>query len=126
MKKTRHGDYEKTIRFPVFSNYQVKVVFTDDVAASKKARYGTDFDTSNASAVHCHDETQGVSHIIFDINRACNGTMAHESWHAIYAMMKWAGAGLENEVVAYHLGYLTQRVNDFFFYHIPTKRKRAK
>jgi hypothetical protein len=38
------------------------------------------------------------------------GTIAHESWHAILNMLVRVGADLDNEVVAYHLGYLVDEI----------------
>jgi hypothetical protein len=41
------------------------------------------------------------------------GTIAHEAYHAICAMLKMAGAAEEHEVVAYHLSYVTDLIMAF-------------
>jgi hypothetical protein len=113
LKQSRHKDYEKVIKFPIFSHYKVHIIFSDDIRKSKKVRYGSDEFADGASAVHCHD-SDGHSHCIYDIGKSCTGTIAHESWHAVWAMLKWAGVEIENEVVAYHLGYIVQATTDFW------------
>ena len=115
MKMTRHGDYELLVRFPVWSEFQVHVVFTDDIGRSKNGRYGTnDIDVDHTNALHVFD-LSGHSHLFYLIGNCPSGVVVHECWHAIRAMLeKWAGVDvMENETVAYHLGYLAQRVFDF-------------
>ena len=41
MKLTRHGDHEKVISFPVWANYKVHAIFTEDIVKSRMGRYGT-------------------------------------------------------------------------------------
>lgn len=38
-------------------------------------------------------------------------TIAHESWHAVRRMLLYCGAELDNEVVAYHLGFFVRNIN---------------
>lgn len=114
MKKTRFDDYERVINFAVWSNYDVHVIFTDSIATSRKERYGTVGQGEDAGALH----TSGVgghSHLFFKIEHCPSGVIAHESWHAVYCLMtEWAGVkDLDNETVAYHLGYLVQKIVDF-------------
>ena len=42
-------------------------------------------------------------------------TVAHECLHAVWAMVKWTGARLDEEIVAYHLGFLVGRVFEFAY-----------
>jgi hypothetical protein len=42
IKKTKFGDYERVVKFPVIVNYFVHVVFTENIARSRKGRYGTE------------------------------------------------------------------------------------
>jgi len=42
-----------------------------------------------------------------------DGIIAHEAWHAVFSMFEWAGAELDNEMVAYHLSYLVDRIASF-------------
>lgn len=112
MKKCSHGDYQKIVTFPVFSNYTVYIVFTDSISESKFKRYGNRDETDNAHGLHVSTKS-GDSHLLYKIEDAPTGILAHEAWHAIFRMFEWAGVELDNESVAYHLGYLVQRVSDF-------------
>jgi len=114
MKKTKHGDYERTVCFPIWSDYEVKIVFCEDLGKARKARYGTSGASDNATALHTQS-VNGTSHLFFIIGNCPTGVVAHECWHAIKAMLiEWAGVSdLDNETVAYHLGYLVQKVADF-------------
>src|ERR1039458_5704373 len=114
MKKTKFGDYERVVTFTVWSEYDVHIVFTEDIGRSRKARYGTYGLCDSAGALHVSAE-HGHAHIFFKLSGAPTGIIAHECWHAIYHMMiEWAGVTeLDNEAVAYHLGYLVQKVIDF-------------
>ena len=41
------------------------------------------------------------------------GSIAHESWHVVRRMMEHAGVELDNEAVAYHLGFLVNKIFRF-------------
>ena len=103
-----YGDYEKMVRFPVF-NYSVEIVFTGSVSESHY--YRTDEDSPD-----CHEgqytELAGGG-ILYIQKEASYGTLAHECWHAVHHMLARVGAGLDEEVVAYHLGYLVDKVLEF-------------
>lgn len=115
MTKTKHGDYETFARFPVFSNFTVYIVFTGDIQKSYTARYGTrrSPDTDRTEALLAYGGK--CAHAIFQLGNSCSGTIAHESYHAIrYMFDDFEGVEqMDNEVVAYHLGYLVQKVTDF-------------
>jgi hypothetical protein len=112
-KRSRYGDYELRIKFPVFSNYTMFVVFSNDLCASRMARYGSagaggESDTGafvSLCSEGCH---------IFLKPYASAGIVTHEAWHAVRALLVWAEArDFDNEVVAYHLGYLVNQITDF-------------
>ena len=113
LKKTKYNDYEKDITFPVFVGYRVHVVFTDDLRKSRIARYGDKGLSEDAAALHCVAKN-GNAHLFFDLSKVSTCIIAHESWHAVRRMLEWAGAELDNEVVAYHLGYIVGLVFDFW------------
>lgn len=112
MKTTRHGDYEKTVRFLVWSNYAVRIVFTHDIGKSLNAR-GNPRKTEATEALHWNIGNGSV--LIFKIGDCASGTIAHECWHAIRTMLvDYCGVEtMEDEVTAYHLGYLVQQVTNF-------------
>ena len=114
IKKTKLGDYERKVTFAVWCYYDVHVVFTDSIPLSRKARYGTAGLSDGAGALHTYAQG-GHAHLFFKIGDCPTGVVAHECWHAIYALMNdWAGVKeMDNEAVAYHLGYLVQQVVNF-------------
>ncbi len=113
MKTTRHGDYERKVLFPVWSNYCVHVIFTEDIAGSLKRR-GREFNATSTDALHWN-RGNGHSVLMFQLGNAPSGTIAHECWHAIRTMLvDYCGVEtMEDEVTAYHLGYLVQQVTNF-------------
>lgn len=116
IKKTMHGDYETEILFPVFSNYHVLVVLTEDFQKSWNSRFtSTVMTVAETQAFHWHQKpNEGHSRLFFKVGNCASGVVAHECWHCIRTMLTdWVGCGLEDEVVAYHLDYLVQAVTDF-------------
>lgn len=111
---TKHGDYERTVIFPVWSSYTMHIIFTKDIGESRRARYGDPGETTDARALHSSAKG-GHSHLFFRIGDATSGVIAHECWHAIRCMLVDFGGVtvMENEVTAYHLGYLVDQVIQF-------------
>ena len=71
---------------------------------TKNAEWGAETD---GIAIHCKDEGRSF---VFLKHNASAGNVAHESWHVVRRMMNWLGVDLDNEAVAYHLGYLVNRI----------------
>lgn len=104
-------DKEFHIDFPVFADYRVNVIVTQDIEKCMKKRKdcaGIEFEGDEA-AITVHDEDVPQSLIIFGKHTDI-GTITHESWHALFNMFKHMGAQLEEETVAYHLGYLVNEI----------------
>src|SRR5277367_3651673 len=93
------------IQFPVFCNYRVHVEITGDLAATCK-KYpettGVVIEDTDAICIHVKGDSRSFVFIQFGCTP---GTVAHESWHVVRRMMEYMGVELDNEVVAYHLGY---------------------
>jgi hypothetical protein len=116
VKKTKHGDYETRVLFPVFSDYDILIVFTEDFNKSWDARFTSSLGTPEVTtAFHWHHKpSDGRSRMFFKLGDCPTGVIAHESWHCVRTMLiDWVGCALEEEVVAYHLDYLVQAVTDF-------------
>lgn len=113
-KLTKHGDYERVVKFDAWAGYTVHVVFTNNIPLSRKARYGTIGLSEDAHALHSAAKG-GHAHLFFKLGNSPTGVIAHECWHAIfYMMVDWAGVkDMDNETTAYHLGHLVQEVADF-------------
>jgi hypothetical protein len=111
IKMTKWGDFEHIVKFPVLSNYFVHVIFTDNIARSRKGRYGTEGASEGAAALSSV-AVGGHGHLFFKRTNT-EGIVAHEAWHAVFRMFEWAGAELDNEMVAYHLSYLVDQIAKF-------------
>ena len=104
----------KTVVFPVFSEYRVVLVVSSDIDASFKKRHGilgTNYNLAGCEAAHQAIPGKMKAFLFFRPG-ATNGTVAHECWHTIHKMFGAVGACLDNEAVAYHLGYLVDKTTD--------------
>jgi hypothetical protein len=102
------------ITFPVFDNYAVHIEKTSDIMKSMEKYPATKHvepgEHTEAITVHVADDP--CSYIFLPHNAAV-GTIAHEAWHVVRRMLEYVGADLENENVAYHLGFLVNRIFKF-------------
>ena len=112
IRKTKWGDYEHIVKFPVLSNYFVHVIFTDHIGRSRKGRYGSEGAAEGAAALSSV-AVNGHGHLFYNTEKLSEGIIAHEAWHAVFRMFEWVGAELDNEMVAYHLSYLVDRIASF-------------
>jgi|SRR5690348_16273695 len=105
-----------TIEFPVFSYYIVHVEVTSDIkkTAAKYEQTRNIPDLENGDAWSIHPANENFSFIFLKPNPSV-GTIAHECWHVVKRMMDYMGVELDSETVAYHLGYLVDKV--FRFVH---------
>ena len=113
MKKTKRGDYERTVTFPMFKGYTIHIVFTDDISRSRKMRYGTEGNSRDAAAMHS-SAVGGHAHLFYPLPSDVE-IIAHEAYHAIYCMLTdWCGEPeMPNEIAAYLVGYLVGKIVDF-------------
>lgn len=100
---------KKTVDFPAW-NYTVHIVVTRDIdaAASKlklKPENSLPDDYKTSGGVTFHETNNGQSFLFVRPNADVE-VAAHESWHCVRRMLEYAGASLDSETVAYHLGYL--------------------
>lgn len=104
------------IDFPVFSHYHVHVEITKDIqeAVTKypQTRSLEKEITTTSDAITAHVNHEHLSFIFLNPDISV-GTIAHESWHVVQQILEEMGATLEPEIVAYHLGYLVDRIYDF-------------
>jgi hypothetical protein len=107
---------KKIVEFPAW-NYSVIVVVTSNInAAAKKLRLIAVDEPPPANkstgGLSRHDRDCGESYLFVMPGSSVNA-VAHESWHCVRRMLLYAGADLDSETVAYHLGYLAQKVYAF-------------
>jgi len=93
--------------------YKIIAVISENVIVSRNKRHriiGSKTCKNQAVvALHSPVPSRPVA-FIFLRPKASPGTVAHESWHAVRYMLRWACADLEEEVVAYYLGYLVNKI----------------
>lgn len=106
----------KVIEFPIL-NYRVVVILTDDISASRESRktelgpVGEPI-SKYVDGMHSYDDYSPDSYIFISPEGRL-GTIAHECYHVVDRMFRWIGAKHENELTAYHLGYLTDEIIEF-------------
>lgn len=109
-------EYEKIIEFPVFG-YWMHIIYTDDIQTSREKHADQigamdEILMSSIDGMHSNNKIKPDGWIFFT-PESSTGTIAHEVFHSLWAMFKFYGAKLENEIVAYHLGYMLDKIMDF-------------
>lgn len=101
------------IKFPVFNNYEVRVIQAHDVAATGR-RLKEKLEDAEAAFITKDEEGKyGIGWLVLGPNPTPE-VVAHECSHAIMHLLNYAGVQRpEEEVFAYHLGYLAGRVHKF-------------
>jgi hypothetical protein len=127
---TKHGDYERRVDFPIFG-FAVFVVFTEDIVKSIKVRYDQIQVRPSFEAMHCRELDNPFSHLFFKIGNATSGTISHECFHVMrFLLDDWTNCGVGNELMAYHLGYMVDRVicfrNDLIDNGVGVKSKQQE
>ena len=114
LKKTKYGDYEYKVTFNVFGSV-VYIVFSENMVKSINGRY-PQINTSEKDfgAMCCRRRGEPDQHIFFELGNCPVGTLAHECWHAVrYMLLDWSHCELDNETIAYHLGWLVDMTSRF-------------
>ncbi len=101
------------ITFPVFCGYVVHVETASDLTkVFAKYPQTKNADVTDTRAVTVHVKDKAFS-FLFLRTTASVSDIAHECYHVVRGMLRYMGVELDNECVAYHLGWLTQEVFDF-------------
>ena len=108
-------EFKTFIPIPIYS-YRIYVIFTDSLEETanklkKKGLLARSFDANEqeTGAFHIKFSNESFSYLIFKINADSN-QISHECYHAVSTMFKWIEANHEEELFAYHLGYLVGEV----------------
>ena len=107
-------DKIKTVKFSVLNDYKVKIVLTRNLdKALKSYKHTTDVNSGGETTggITVHVDCERLSYVFIPYGSS-TGSMAHEAYHAIRHMLEECSIELENEVVAYHLGYLMNEIVD--------------
>lgn len=101
------------IEFPVFCNYLVHVEVAKDLFKAMQQYPATrNVPLEDTQAITVHKDDDSHSFIFFRPNVDA-GTIAHECYHVARRILKYMGCEVDNEAVAYHLGYLVNKVTRF-------------
>ena len=113
-----------TVRFPVYQ-YEVRVVFSEDIVATAK-RIGERDDVSKAAAASITlDEHPWIGWLVFG-PAPSPGLIAHEAGHAIYGLAKAVGTTLDEETFCSHQGHLVERIHAYLAPQTPTHHPAEK
>jgi hypothetical protein len=98
--------------------YTVKVIVSSDIERSARKRGYLFLEGSYAQHSYTEGKPESVLFLpaVLDIS-----LVAHESFHAVWRVMKFIGAKHEQEVMAYLLGHVVDEV-----YGLYTKKKKVK
>jgi hypothetical protein len=106
-------EYKKAVRMQPLP-FRVQVVITSDLSRSvvqREKQVGKYEPNTVDYALQCEDiRSGGVCHLFLPINVDA-GTIAHEAYHAVRTMLRFVGSEKEEELVAYHLGYLVRAIH---------------
>lgn len=113
-------------------NYKLHIVIAKDVLAARHrldSEIGTYYGTAGVEMVACHTYNPDAfeSYIILPVE--CEiGDVTHEVYHAVHRIMKMIGAEHENEIMAYYMGDIVQKIAEFGYYPKLTQKgaKNAK
>ena len=133
MEKLTEKPIEQTtmIPFPPF-DYRVYVHFINNLKDSveivnKKEKFGMTKERINEVAYgggfHLYSKSRPTSHVFLPVYADSN-QIVHECYHVVSNMFRWIEAEHEEEVFAYHLGYLVQQVITDFKKMLEKRQKR--
>lgn len=100
---------QTTIRFGVY-DYEVRVIMSRDIVATGR-RLRTPL--TGCIAAYITDPSDPLRGWMVLGPASGPGTIAHESAHAVRAMFEAVGAEIDDEMFAYHLGFLVTRIHKF-------------
>ena len=114
LKRTKYGDYQYEASFEVFG-FSTYIVFSEDMVKSIKGRYPKLYVTNqDFGAMCCRTSGKPEQHIFFELGNCPVGTLAHECWHAVrYMLLDWSKCEIDNENIAYHIGWLVDQAASF-------------
>jgi hypothetical protein len=111
-KITEHGDYATWISFEVLANFQVRLIFTNDLRKSAKTRINHE-PSATADAFCFHEDDTGRSYMFLQLD-ATESIIVHECWHVISRVFRYCGVkDYDDELTAYHLDHLVEKVFEF-------------
>jgi hypothetical protein len=110
--------YRTKIPLPIYG-YTVHLIYTDNLEEAFKQEMVKDkltitwFPGDGSEGFHIHPKDRNFAYIFLKMGASLD-EMVHEAYHGVCGLMKWIGAEDEEEIMAYHLGYLVSLMNTDF------------
>lgn len=98
-----------SVKFPILANFHVFLIIANDFDAAKPA-FMPDIKFHEDEAGACVTNDSVAACYLFLKPKFTLGTLSHECSHAIHHMFEYVGAKWDNEMFAYHLGYLVDKL----------------
>lgn len=118
--KPQFRERSYSVKIPNILGYKIHYVFSNDIQRSWLKRFDTQEPDWLHQAAGLHSGTESGHSWMFFPEDVGVSIMVHECWHAVYALMKWAGIPIDNnELIAYTLGFVVssgqkfQQINDY-------------
>ena len=112
-KITQYGDWATWVTFDVLADYQVRLIFTNDLMKSAHERLGSTPDAGVTDGFVFNCKGKGLSYLFLRLD-APENSVAHESWHIVHRMFEWCGVrDYDDEIVAYHIDHMVEKVYEF-------------
>lgn len=111
--KTTYTEHKKKLTIHPFP-YIVYIVVSNDIMESRD-RYKKQLGEYNgvpADGMHVCFENRPIAYLFLKYDTTID-TVVHEVFHAIWGIFNYIGARPEEEVMAYHLGAVTEAVVTF-------------
>lgn len=109
----KYSERRKQCIIQAFGDYKVSLIVTTNLHESMKRRH-IPFEPNDSHTSGLHSFGGGNSTIMVTENAAIK-TIAHECWHAVREIFSWTEAKMDNELVAYCLGYLTEQLYNLVY-----------
>jgi hypothetical protein len=96
--------------------YLIHVILSNDPQTARKRRdkiFGQTYvRDASTRAMHSALDEWPESYLFLEFNTDI-GFIVHEAYHAVWRIMEFIGAKHEEEIMAYHLGWLTREIVRF-------------
>ena len=120
------------ISLPVFK-YEIVVRFVDDMVSGimqsgfseSEAKYHKDAAGVFFPAPNSQEPWADAIFIFHGSGEKTLGNCAHEASHAVRSILTRRGVALDDEVVAYHIGYITEQMAQLWG-EVETRRRSAR
>jgi len=111
-KQYKFAQRVKAFHFPVFSNWKLLVIFTNNMAKTLRKYPQTRCieKESGDYALTVNVPKEDLTFVVLP-HDCCLRTVAHEAFHAMEHILGAHDISLSGEIGAYHMGYLVREIS---------------